>query len=425
MNSKLTRLKNSQAQIEVTLTSEEMKKFEDLAISALCKKMHIEWYRDWHLTEETVREKWDKEQIKAEATSQAINWTLTEVVMKEKVFPISQPRVEIKSNEPLTFVAIFDTTPEVELWDYKKHSQKIKAVKVSEKEINEQVDMFRAQLSESKEVKRKAKKWDIVNLDFEGFDMDWNSVPNTKSEKFDMEIWTWKMIPWFEDEATWMKTWEEKEFTITFPKEYHAPQMAWKDFKFKFKINSVSEKVLPEVDEKFVEKLTWSTKTVEELKNEIKTHLTSKKEKDHFKELEEKFLSGLEKEVDFEISETDLKWELERMIDWIKMQWLQQWMPWEKYLEAVWKTEDDFKKDFEPMAISNIKKRYIVQEIIKNEEIRISDEIIETEIKRYEEDAKKVWKDFKKEDFQKWWKQFETLRNHFAIEEMFKRFIAK
>lgn len=425
MNSKLTRLKNSQAKIEVSLTSEELKKYEDLAISQLTKTMHIDWCRDWHLTEETVREKWDKKQIEAETISQAINWTLTEVVMKEKVFPISQPKVEIKSQNPLEFVATFDTTPEVKLWDYKKHALTAKSVEVSEKEIDDQLEMFRKELWEKKEVSRKIKKWDLVNLDFEWFDMDWKSVPNTKSEKFDMEIWAWKMIPWFEDEAIWMKAWEEKEFKITFPKDYHAANMAWKDFKFKIKINSVSEKILPELDEKFVEKLTWSTKSVEDLRNEIKTHLITKKEQDHFKELEEKFLWNLEKEIDFEVSETDLKWELERMIDWMKMQWLQQWMPWEKYLEQIWKTEEDFKKDFEPMAISNIKKRYIIQEIIKSEEIMISDEVVEAEIARYKEEAKKIWKNFKEEDYKKWWRQFETLRNHFAIQEVFNRFIKK
>jgi trigger factor len=425
MNSKITRLKNAQAQIEVTLTSEEVKKFEDLAITRLTKTMHIEWCRDWHLTEATVREKWDKGEIANETISQAINWTMTEVVMKEKVFPISQPRVEIKSKDPLEFTAIFDTTPEVKLWDYKKHSIKLEDVKVSDKEINEQVDMFRAQVWENKEVKRVIKKWDFVNLDFEGFDMEWKSVPNTKSDKFDMEIWSWKMIPWFEEEATWMKAWEEKEFKITFPKEYHAAAMAWKDFKFKIKINTVSEKILPELDEKFVEKITWSTKSVEDFKNEIKTHLITKKEWDNFKALEEEFLWKLLEVTDFEVSETDKEWEIARMIDWMKMQWLQMWKPWEKYLEEMWKTEEDFKKDFAWMAISNIKKRYIVQEIIQAEEIRIADEMIELEIKRYASDAEKAWKDFKKEDYEKWWRQFESLRSHFAIEEMFKRFIKK
>ena len=425
MNSKLTRLKNAQAQIEISLTSEEMKKFEDLAIAKLTKTMHIDWCRDWHLTEETVREKWDKEQIKAATLNEAINWTLTEVVMKEKVFPISQPKVEIKKEEPLEFVAIFDTTPEVKLWDYKKHSLKLWEVKVSDKEIDEQVDMFRAQVAEKKEVKREIKKWDLVNVDFEGFDMDWKSVPNTKSDKFDMEIWSWKMIPWFEEAAIWMKAWDEKEFTITFPKEYHAVTMAWKDFKFKIKINSVSEKILPELDEKFVEKITWSTKSVEDFKNEIKTHLITKKEDDQFKLLEEEFLWKMLETTDFEVSETDKEWEIARMIDWMKMQWLQMWKPWEKYLEEMWKTEEDLKKDFAEMAISNIKKRYIVQEIIKAEEIRIEDELIEKEIEKYREDAKKVWKNFNEDDYKKWWRQFETLRNHFAIEEMFKRVIKK
>lgn len=425
MNSKLTRLKNAQAKLEISLTSEEMKKFENLAITKLTKTMHIEGYRDWHLTEETIREKWNKEEILNETISQAINWTMTEVVMKEKVFPISQPRVEIKSKDPLEFIAIFDTTPEIKLWDYKKHAIKLKDVKISDKEIDEQVDMFRAQIAEKKEVTRKIKKWDLVNLDFEGFDMDWKSVPNTKSDKFDMEIWSWKMIPWFEEEAIWMKTWEKKEFTITFPKEYHAAAMAWKDFKFKFKINKVFEKILPELDEKFVEKITWSTKSVEDFKNEIKTHLVTKKERDNFKALEEEFLWKLLETTDFEVSETDKEWEIARMIDGMKMQWLQMWKPWEKYLEEMWKTEEDLKKDFLWMAISNIKKRYLVQEIIKAEEIRIADEVVEVEIKRYAADAEKVWKNFKKEDYEKWWRQFELLRNHFAIEEMFKRFIKK
>ena len=42
MNSKLARLKNAQAQVEISLSTEEMKKFEDLAIAKLTKTMHIE-----------------------------------------------------------------------------------------------------------------------------------------------------------------------------------------------------------------------------------------------------------------------------------------------------------------------------------------------------------------------------------------------
>ena len=423
MNSKLKRLEKSRAEVEVSLTSEEMKKFEDLAIAKLTKTMHIEWYRDWYLTEETVREKWDKKQIEDATITEAINWTLTEVVVKERVFPISQPEIEIKNKNPLEYIAIFDATPDVKIWDYKKHALSKSEIKISDDEINEQIDMFRWQVAETKEVDREVKKWDIVNINFEGFDMDWNPVPNTKSDNFDMEIWSWKMIPWFEEEAIWMKKWDEKEFTITFPKEYHAPQMAWKDFKFKIKINSVSEKILPELDEKFVEKITWAKKSVEDFKNEIKTHLITKKEKDQLKLLEDEFLAKVLDNTDFEVAESDVKMELERMIDWMKMQGLQMWKPWEKYLEEMWKTEEDFKKDFEPMAIDNIKKRYIVQEIIQAEEIRISDEIIEAEIKKYAEDAKKVWKNFNEADYQKWWRQFETLRNHFAIEEMFRRVI--
>jgi len=425
MNSKLTRLKNAQAQVEISLSTEEMKKFEDLAIAKLTKTMHIEWCRDWHLTEETVREKWNKDEIEWETLNQAINATLWEVVMKEKVFPVAQPKVEIKSKNPLEFTAIFDTTPEVKLWDYKKHSQKMWEIEVSDDEINTQVNMFRSQIAEKKESNSWAKKLDIVNLDFEGFDSDWKSVQWTKSEKFDMEIWTWKMIPWFEEEATWMKAWEEKEFDITFPKDYHATQMAWKKYKFKFKINSVSEKILPELNEKFVEKISWTKKSIEDFKNEIKTHLITKKQKDQAKELEEKFLEALVADHEFEISEWEISQELDRMIDWMKMQWLQMWKPWEKYLEEMWKTEDDFRKDFKKMAISNIRKRYLIQEIIQAENIKIEDSAIEKEIKRYEEEAKQMWKDFKEEDFKKWWKQFETLRNHFAIEEVFNRVISK
>ena len=49
-----------------------------------------------------------------------------------------------------------------------------------------------------------------------------------------------------------IKIGEEKEINVTFPEDYHAKELAGAPVVFKVKLNSISKKELPELDDEFV-----------------------------------------------------------------------------------------------------------------------------------------------------------------------------
>lgn len=425
MDLKVKKLKNCKVELSIALSDEELSKYRQIALSEIWNVISVKWFRKWHIPPSVVEQNVWQEYIKWETVNQAINKSLVKASEKENLFVISKPEVKIESEIPLKFLAVFEVKPQIALWDYQKVKVKRSEVKVAKKEIDEQLEFFRLQVAENKKVDREVMNWDIAIVDFEWFDTKWKAMPNTKSDNFSLEIWSWKMIPWFEDEVIWMKTWEEKDFEITFPKEYHANEMAWKKFKFHIKVNEVQEKILPEVNEEFVKKITWTKKSVEDFRSEIETHLKSKKETEELRRLEDELLKEWSKSINFELPLSEVEKEAEWMVDSIKLQWLQNWIPWEMYQKKIWKTEVELKKEFSPNALENVKKRYIVQEIIKKEWISVDDKEIQLELSKYEIEALSRWQKFDKSKYKKWSKNYLTVLNQILIWKLFDKYIPK
>jgi len=423
MDSKLKKIKGCKVELSISLNLAELEEYKKLALAELWKNLTVKWFREWHIPDEAIEENVWKDKVKVETTNQAINKSLVKVAEEKKLYIISKPEVRITSENPLEFSSIFEIRPEINLWDYQNVKLKKEEVEVSEKEIDEQVEFFRWQVSENKKVEREAKKWDLVNVDFEWFDSKWKTVPNTKSSWFSMDIWSWKMIPWFEDEVLWMKEWEEKDFDITFPKEYHAKDMAGKKYKFHIKVNEVLEKKLSELNEELIEKITWAKKSIEDFKLEIKSHLKVKKESEEMRRLENELLQNWSGSINFDIPESETAREVEWIIDSIKLQWLQAWMPWENYQKKIWKTEEELKKEVWVNAGWNVKKRYIIQEIIRKEWITVEDNEIEAELSRHEIEALSRWQKFDKTKYEKGWKDYFTIVNQILIWKVFSKYL--
>ena len=97
---------------------------------------------------------------------------------------------------------------------------------------------------------RDLQKDDISTIDFEGF-VDGVAFEGGKAENFELTIGSGQFIPGFEDQLIGMKIGEEKEINVTFPKEYHAENLAGKPAMFKVKLISIKSKILPELDDEF------------------------------------------------------------------------------------------------------------------------------------------------------------------------------
>src|SRR5690606_25039778 len=88
-----------------------------------------------------------------------------------------------------------------------------------------------------------------------------------------------QFIPGFEEGVVGHKTGEEFDLDLTFPKDYHAKDLAGQKVVFTTKLKKVVELTLPKVDDELAKK-AGDFKTLKELKADIEREITAQKERE-------------------------------------------------------------------------------------------------------------------------------------------------
>ena len=101
-----------------------------------------------------------------------------------------------------------------------------------------------------KAVERAAQNGDQLNLDYSG-SIDGVKFDGGTAEKQNLVLGSGSFIPGFEDQLVGTKAGDAKDVVVKFPEDYHAENLAGKEAVFACKVNSISEKVLPELDDDF------------------------------------------------------------------------------------------------------------------------------------------------------------------------------
>ncbi|HIC3495078.1 TPA: trigger factor [Campylobacter coli] len=297
--------------------------------------------------------------------------------------------------------------PEIKLEGYEKLIPEYQTPKVSKKEIDEKKEelLKRFATPEAIKTKRALKEGDFAKFDFEGF-VDGKAFDGGKAENYVLEIGSKQFIPGFEEGMVGMKSGEEKDVKVTFPKEYGAAHLAGKDAVFKVKLHEIQELKLPELDEGMLKNLLQNEEkpneekpTVELLDEKLKEQIKNEK---LFKlvndELKAKFADALIEKYNFDLpkgiveQETDMQMRAafntfsEKEIEELKASK-------EKYQEK----RDSFKEE----AQKSVKLTFIIDELAKLRKIEVNDqELIQAiyfEAYRYGMNPKEHLENYKKQ----------------------------
>ena len=177
--------------------------------------------------------------------------------------------------------------PEVTLGQYKGLSAKKDEVKVTDEDVDKELEAARKRSARILTVDdREAQMGDTANIDFDGY-LDGERFDGGKAEGYDLELGSGSFVPGFEEQVVGMKIGEEKDVNITFPEDYVA-DLAGKPVVFKVKLNSLSAKELPELDDEFAKDVS-EFDTLDEYKADIR----AKQEKQQQELADNKFRSDI------------------------------------------------------------------------------------------------------------------------------------
>lgn len=369
-------------EIKVVIEKEEWKEKVDKAFEKLQKNAKVDGFRKGKVPRNVFEKKNGKETIWYEAINDALDEKYLNILQEKKLIPIIRPNIEVVSvdDNKAEIKFIITTKPEVKISKYKDLGVKKGSVKVTEKEINEEIENLRQRYADMTVKKGKIEKGDTAIIDFEGF-IDDTAFEGGKGENYSLTIGSNTFIPGFEDQLIGLKENDTKDVKVKFPEDYHSEDLKGKDAVFKVKVHEVKTKKLPELDKDFfldleMENVTTLEELKEKIKEEIKHHKTHEVENKYIDDILEEVSKNTEVEIPNELIEEEIDRMLEEYANNLRMQGIDL----DTYYKFTNSNESMLREQMRNEADKRVKYRLMLEEIVKLEKIKVTDEEIDKEL---------------------------------------------
>jgi trigger factor len=207
------------------------------------------------------------------------------------------------------------------------------------------------------------------------------------AENQSLEIGSNSFIPGFEDQLIGKTKGEEVKVNVRFPEDYHAEELKGKEAVFNVKIHEIKAKELPELDDEFAKDVS-EFDTLEELKEDIRKVLEKKAEDQVRISNDNNVITKIVNDTDLDVPEVLIQREIEYLGRNYENQFRQQGFMDKEYDDLINNFVNQYKESARPQAEFNVKTELVLDAIIKQEGIAISDEEIKEEVEKIAESYK-------------------------------------
>lgn len=375
------------AKLTVEVSAEEFEKALNGAYMKQRGKISIPGFRKGKVPRQMVEKMYGVEIFYDDAANAIIPEAYAKAYDESELEIVSQPKIEvvqIEKGKPFIFTAEVALKPEVTLGEYKglkvdKYSNRVTQKEVEERLVQEQEKNARTIAVEGRPVQDK----DEVVLDFEGF-VDGVAFEGGKGENYPLTIGSGAFIPGFEEQLIGAEAGKEVEVNVTFPQEYHAPELAGKAAVFKCTVNEIKAKELPELDDEFAAEIS-EFDTLDELKADIKAKIKEQKNADGKRQKEDQAMEQVVENATMDIPEAMIDTQVRQMADDFAQRMQQQGLNMEQYFQFTGMTAEKMLEELRPQAVKRIQTRLVLEAIVKAENIEITDERIDEELAKMAE----------------------------------------
>lgn len=376
------RIDNHQVVLELEVPQVEVSKAIEKAYAKLANKINIPGFRKGKAPRKVIENRVGKQAILDEAFDIVAPKAYSEALTEQNLEPVGNPKIDVvvlEEDKDLVFKATITAKPEITLGDYKGLKIEKTAVEVTEEQVEAQVNKMLENAAKMVIVEdAEIQDGDFAVIDFEGF-VDGVAFEGGEGKGYPLQIGSGSFIPGFEEQLIGAKAGEEREVNVTFPEEYHAPNLAGKASVFKVKVNDVKRKELPALNDEFV-KETSAFNTVDELKVDIKNKLEATAKQKAENDLRSAAIKLASDNATVDIPEVMVENRIGHMIEELSISLQNQGLKLEQYLEYAKLDMAKLRENYRETAAINVKTDLMLEAVAKAEEIKVEAVDIQGEI---------------------------------------------
>ena len=381
---------NREIILHIEVDDQTLSKHLVTANKKVANKMNIPGFRKGKAPSSVIENFVGREYLVNEALESLVPDVVNSSIEQNDVKAFTTPRVTIVERDPIKLDATVALRPSINISDYSDLLFEDPIKKITKKQISETIQQLLESQAVWQPVKRKIIEGDLVTLDCEG-ESEGKNFYSIQSSEMLISYTSDTPFPGFQKEIIGMEENQDKNFSTTFPKDFSDEKLQNKVANFSVKIISIKQKEIPDLNDEFIKSLGQEDiKTIETLNSRIKLNLETKEKDDLRRILEEKTINSLLEKSEFVISPIIIENETEYIIENQKKSLEAYKLDFDQYLQRIGQTNEDFIEKAKETAENRIKRSILFDKLPEIEDINISDEELEKELRIMVENDPKI-----------------------------------
>ena len=393
------------AVITVTVPAEDFAKAMKETYNREKGRYSLPGFRKGHAPQKMIEQFYGKGVFFEGAVNSCINKTYADAAKESGLDIVSRPEIDVtqvEAGKDLIYTATVAVKPDVTLGEYKGIEVQKADMTVTDQDVE---DAVKRELEKDSRLvtvtDRAAQDGDTVKIDFDG-SVDGVAFDGGKGENYPLQLGSGSFIPGFEEQIVGHNAGDAFDVEVTFPEDYHAKELAGKAAVFKTVLHEIQTREVPELNDAYADDKGFDS--AEAFREDVKQKLADAKAKSAAAANENAVIGKVVENAQIELPEPMVETQVEQMIDDYARRMQSQGLQLDQYMEYTGMTMDKMKEQFHPQAVRNLKTRLTLEKVVEAENIEVSEDAIDAEIKRmaeqYKVDFEKM-KEFMTEDDKK------------------------
>ncbi|OGW51631.1 MAG: trigger factor [Nitrospirae bacterium RBG_19FT_COMBO_42_15] len=368
----------TQRVIKIEIPADEVTQEFQRVSSDINKRVRVHGFRPGKAPLSIIEKNY-KSEIEEDVLKKLVPDYYRRAIKDAGITPVDLPQIEnvnLNKDAPLTFTVKIEIRPKFDVAPYEGIEIIKKDASVTKDDVDKVIDRLRDRLStlESREDGHLILEGDFAVVDAEGL-INGEPFKDGVIKDHMIEIGSKNFIEGVEEKLIGHKKNENIEVKINYPEDHQNKDLAGNEMLFKMNIKEVKKKILPNLDDEFAKDIGGFA-SFDELRKKIEEDLEAQKGSINRESYRKDVLKKLVDGTSFDVSPVMVEKELRYMLYNAKQQSQQ-------YGKAISEDEEEnLKKEYEPIAMERVKGFLILDVIADKENVSVSNEEVEAEIRR-------------------------------------------
>ena len=300
MKSTVEQLSPTRVRINVEVPFTELQPDFDRAYKELAKQVRLPGFRPGKAPAKLLEARVGREAMLDQVVNEALPSRYGQAVTESDVRPLGQPDIQVTKKEygqELVFTAEVDVRPEITLPDLSALKITVDPIKVSDEDVDAELQSLRARFGTLTGVERPAVAGDFVSIDLSA-KIDGEDLPEAATKGLSHQVGSGQLIDGVDDAIVGLSAGESRTFTTTMAAGPHAG----KEAEVTVTVGSVKERELPEPDDEFAQ-LASEFDTIDELRASLADQVSGAKRVQQAEDIRVAALDALREQVDMPLPE--------------------------------------------------------------------------------------------------------------------------